>query len=125
MGRPRPGLEPSTSTTAASTRLMSARASSHVRITEPLAARRLERRFSGEWIAVGAHVPRAAGLPVRHARKSRSLPMVESIGQQDLTMTLRYMPLSPAALDAAIRLLDAPARGQIRGEIVETVRGSA
>src|SRR5262245_2467695 len=36
---------------------------------------------------------------------------------QDLTTMQGYMHLSPAALDAAIRLLDAPARG--RGEIVE------
>jgi integrase len=34
-------------------------------------------------------------------------------GHQDLSMTQRYMHLSPAALDAAIRLLDGPQRGAI------------
>jgi integrase len=32
----------------------------------------------------------------------------ELAGHADLTMTQRYMHLSPAALDAAIRLLDQP-----------------
>ena len=35
----------------------------------------------------------------------------ELAGHADLTMTQRYMHLSPAALDAAIRLLDEP-RGE-------------
>jgi site-specific recombinase XerD len=34
----------------------------------------------------------------------------ELAGHADLTMTQRYMHLSPAALDAAIRLLDEPRR---------------
>ena len=33
----------------------------------------------------------------------------ELAGHMDLTMTQRYMHLSPAALDAAIRLLEEPA----------------
>jgi len=40
----------------------------------------------------------------------------ELAGHQDLSMTHRYMHLSPAALDAAIRLLD----GRGRGEMLET-----
>jgi len=42
----------------------------------------------------------------------------ELAGHQDLT-TQRYMHLSPAALDAAIRLLDEPRPVPVRGEIVE------
>jgi site-specific recombinase XerC len=40
----------------------------------------------------------------------------ELAGHQDLGTTQRYMHLSPAALDVAIRLLDA---ADIRGGIVE------
>jgi integrase len=40
-------------------------------------------------------------------------------GHQDLATTQRYMHLSPAALDAAIRLLDGPRPVDGRGEIVE------
>jgi integrase len=40
----------------------------------------------------------------------------ELAGDQDLSMTQRYMHLSPAALDAAIRLLD----GRGRGDMLET-----
>jgi integrase len=44
----------------------------------------------------------------------------ELAGHQDLGTTQRYMHLSPAALDGAIRLLEAPDVGSARGEIVET-----
>jgi integrase len=42
-------------------------------------------------------------------------------GHQDLGTTQRYMHLSPAALDAAIRLLETPVESgtKVRGEIVE------
>ena len=46
----------------------------------------------------------------------------ELAGHQDLSTTLGYMHLSPAALNAAIRLLDGdePSGGRLgRGEIVE------
>ena len=41
-------------------------------------------------------------------------------GHQELTMTQRYMHLSPAVVDSTIRLLDARPRSASRGEIVET-----
>ena len=43
----------------------------------------------------------------------------ELAGHQDLGTTQRYMHLSPAALEAAIGLLDRPAGGPGRGRIVE------
>ena len=45
----------------------------------------------------------------------------ELAGHQDLGTTQRYMHLSPAALDAAIRLLETPVENGIKvgGEIVE------
>jgi integrase len=44
----------------------------------------------------------------------------ELAGHQNLTTTQRYMHLSPAALDSAIRLLDQPAGLQSFGDILET-----
>jgi hypothetical protein len=47
----------------------------------------------------------------------------ELAGHQDLTTTQRYMHLSPAALDAAIRLLDLPLPARGVGDILETGEG--
>jgi hypothetical protein len=47
----------------------------------------------------------------------------ELAGHQDLTTTQRYMHLSPAAIEGAIRLLDQPNTGHERGDILETVGG--
>jgi integrase len=44
----------------------------------------------------------------------------ELAGHQDLATTQRYMHLSPAAIDSAIRLLDSPAAVSRRGNIVAT-----
>src|SRR5262249_20917711 len=44
----------------------------------------------------------------------------ELAGHQNLTTTQRYMHLSPAALDSAIRLLDHPDRDRFHGDILET-----
>jgi integrase len=55
------------------------------------------------------------GAPVRAIQ--------ELAGHKELTMTQRYMHLSPATLDAAIRLLDFPQLPESRGEILETATG--
>jgi len=44
----------------------------------------------------------------------------ELAGHQDLTTTQRYMHISPAAVDNAIRLLESSGVPQSRGDIVET-----
>jgi hypothetical protein len=44
----------------------------------------------------------------------------ELAGHQELSITQRYMQLSPAALDAAIRLLDAPQSASGFGDMLET-----
>jgi site-specific recombinase XerD len=44
----------------------------------------------------------------------------ELAGHRELGMTQRYMHLSPAALDSAIRLLDRPAVLQSFGDILQT-----
>ncbi|MGH9409324.1 MAG: tyrosine-type recombinase/integrase [Vicinamibacterales bacterium] len=65
--------------------------------------------------------------PLRHTFRSllamRGAPakaIQELAGHADLTMTQRYMHLSPAALDAAIQLLDRPGFSQKFGDGVET-----
>jgi site-specific recombinase XerD len=45
----------------------------------------------------------------------------ELAGHMDLTTTQRYMHLSPAAIEGAIRLLDQAKRVQSFGDIVESV----
>jgi len=48
----------------------------------------------------------------------------ELAGHRELGMTQRYMHLSPAALDSAIRLLDQPLVLQNFGDLGETARVS-
>ena len=47
----------------------------------------------------------------------------ELAGHMDLSTTQRYMHLSPAAVEAAIRLLESPNVVPGRGDIVETGEG--
>ena len=47
----------------------------------------------------------------------------ELAGHADLSTTQRYMHLSPAAIEGAIRLLDQPLADPSRGDIVETANG--
>jgi hypothetical protein len=44
----------------------------------------------------------------------------ELAGHQDLTTTQRYMHLSPAAVESAIQLLDAPGGSVVRGNMMAT-----
>ena len=82
--------------------------------------RMLRAATAGEAVqARGAHpashvlfAPRDAGAPPKAIQ--------ELAGHADLTMTQRYMHLSPAALDAAIGLLDRPSGEQSCGDILAT-----
>ena len=46
-------------------------------------------------------------------------------GHKDLSTTQRYMHLSPAAIESAIRLLDERQPGILRGNMGETVDGQS
>jgi integrase len=48
----------------------------------------------------------------------------ELAGHRDLSTTQRYMHLSPAAVEGAIRLLEQPAPVSRFGDILETVVGT-
>jgi site-specific recombinase XerD len=56
----------------------------------------------------GVHILRHTFCSHVSMRGAPARAIQELAGHADLTMTQRYMHLSPAALDAAIRLLDEP-----------------
>ena len=58
-------------------------------------------------------------------RGAPSCAIQELAGHGDPGTTQRYMHLSPAARDAAIRLLDSGVSGRNFGDIVETAAHSA
>jgi len=58
----------------------------------------------------GVHILRHTFCSHLSMRGAPAKAIQELAGHADLTMTQRYMHLSPAALDAAIRLLDEPRR---------------
>jgi site-specific recombinase XerD len=68
-------------------------------------------------VKVGVHILRHTFCSHLAMRGAPARAIQELAGHQDLATTQRYMHLSPAALDAAIRLLDGPAEN--RGGIVE------
>jgi len=77
-----------------------------------------------------AHVPMTGVHRLRHTfcshlamRGAPARAIQELAGHQDLTTTQRYMHLSPAAIEGAIRLLDQPRIGRERGDILETPGG--
>jgi site-specific recombinase XerD len=67
----------------------------------------------------GVHILRHTFCSHLAMRRAPARAIQELAGHQDLTTTQRYMHLSPAALDAAISLLDGPRAALGRGDIVE------
>jgi len=64
----------------------------------------------------GVHILRHTFCSHLAMRGASARAIQELAGHQDLATTQRYMHVSPAALDAAVRLLDCP-RVSARGEI--------
>jgi site-specific recombinase XerD len=73
----------------------------------------------------GVHILRHTFCSHLAMRGAPVTAIQELAGHKELTMTQRYMHLSPAALDSAIRLLDSPQVPERRGEILETTTGVA
>jgi integrase len=68
----------------------------------------------------GVHVLRHTFCSHLAMRGAPARAIQELAGHSDLSMTQRYMHVSPAAIESAIRLLDRPNGEYVRGEIVET-----
>ena len=85
---------------------------------------RLAARRSGCGTA-GVHILRHTFCSHLAMRGAPARAIQELAGHQDLAMTQRYMHLSPAALDAAIRLLDLPSRQPGFGDMLETEGGGS
>ena len=71
----------------------------------------------------GVHVLRHTFCSHLSMRGAPARAIQELAGHQELGTTQRYMHLSPAALDAAIRLLESPGVSSKRGDILETEEG--
>jgi site-specific recombinase XerD len=76
--------------------------------------RRVARRAN---VKPGVHILRHTFCSHLAMRGAPARAIQELAGHQDVATTQRYMHLSPAALDAAIRLLETGA--EFRGEIME------
>ena len=68
----------------------------------------------------GVHILRHTFCSHLAMRGAPARAIQELAGHQDLNTTQRYMHLSPAALDAAIRLLESPGVPSRRGDMLET-----
>ena len=68
----------------------------------------------------GLHILRHSFCSHLAMRGAPARAIQELAGHSDLTMTQRYMHLSPAALDAAIGLLDRASGDQTFGDILAT-----
>ena len=73
---------------------------------------------------VGVHVLRHTFCSHLAMRGAPARAIQELAGHRELGTTQRYMHLSPAALESAIRLLDGGPNAKNRGDILETARGS-
>lgn len=71
----------------------------------------------------GVHILRHTFCSHLAMRGAPARAIQELAGHQDLTTTQRYMHVSPAAIDDAIRLLESPGIVPRRGDIVETGKG--
>lgn len=68
----------------------------------------------------GVHVLRHTFCSHLAMRGAPARAIQELAGHQDLSTTQRYMHVSPAAIEDAIRLLESPGVVPRRGDIVET-----
>ena len=72
----------------------------------------------------GVHILRHTFCSHLAMRGAPARAIQELAGHADLTMTQRYMHLSPAALDSAIRLFEQPAGPTRSGcDVVEATNG--
>jgi site-specific recombinase XerD len=85
--------------------------------TRQMVQARMKRASRRANVREGVHILRHTFCSHLAMRGAPARAIQELAGHTELTMTQRYMHLSPAALDAAIRLLDVP---HPRGDMLET-----
>src|SRR5262249_14991862 len=90
-----------------------------VQLTRQQVQYRVKRAARRANVRDGVHVLRHSFCSHLAMRGAPARAIQELAGHSELSMTQRYMHLSPAALDAAIRLLDG------RGNIVATEAGGS
>ena len=81
---------------------------------------RVRRAAKQAKVPTGVHILRHTFCSHLAMRGAPGRSIQELAGHQELSMTQRYMHLSQAALNDAIRLLEPPQRSPPRGDIVET-----
>lgn len=81
-----------------------------------------QRRAGLKVTAGGLHILRHTFCSLLALRGAPAKAIQELAGHKDLSTTLRYMHLSPAALNSAIELLEPVGEGQVVGDILETGR---
>ncbi len=79
-----------------------------------------QRRAGLKVTSGGLHILRHTFCSHLAMRGAPAKAIQELAGHKDLSTTLRYMHLSPAALNNAIKLLEAGHEGEIFGDILET-----
>jgi site-specific recombinase XerD len=84
--------------------------------------RRTARRAN---VKPGIHILRHSFCSHLAMRGAPARAIQELAGHQDLITTQRYMHLSPAAVESAIRLLDLPKPRHGFGDILETARAES
>ena len=85
-------------------------------LTQRMVQRAMERVAKRAQVPQGVHVLRHTFCSHLAMRGAPARAIQELAGHRDLSTTQRYMHLSPAAKESAIRLLDQPVPSEIRGE---------
>jgi site-specific recombinase XerD len=93
-------------------------------LTQKIVQAHLKRAARKANVTSGVHILRHTFCSHLAMRGAPARAIQELAGHQDLSTTQRYMHLSPAAVEGAIRLLDQPTPVWGRGEIVEAEGGN-
>jgi integrase len=89
-------------------------------LTQKIVQDRVERAAKAAGVRPGVHILRHTFCSHLAMQGAPARAIQDLAGHQDLMTTQRYMHLSPAALEGAIRLLDGARSGPELGNIVAT-----
>ena len=91
-------------------------------LTQKMVQGRMKQVAERARVRRGVHILRHTFCSHLAMRGAPTRAIQELAGHQNLSTTQRYMHLSPAEMERAIRLLDAPPPGQSHGDILETAQ---